>query len=309
MFAEIDKFMEYLSVEKNYSPKTSESYYTDLSEMADFFSQGIVFAAYEYELSFEKSDDADINLIKPSDIKEFIGYLFDRNLERSSIQRKLSAIRSFFKFLYNRDYVAADPANGLLNPKSKKKIPRTLNNEQLEKILYFETLTFSDYRDKALLDAFYSSGCRTSELRFADLVNLDLKNGTLKVTGKGDKERIVFLGSECVRSLNKYLILRKRKFGLLKGPIFVNHKNIRLSRKGIFCIVKKRARAAGFAGLVSPHTLRHSFATELLNRGADIKAVQDLLGHKNISTTQIYTHTSREKLRAVYIKTHPHAKI
>ncbi|MBN1501699.1 MAG: tyrosine-type recombinase/integrase [Spirochaetes bacterium] len=307
MLTEIDKFMEYLSVEKNYSEKTSESYYNDLSEMASFFSGAIEKQAYDYELSFEKSEDTDIHSVLTSDIKEFIGYLFDRNLERSSIQRKLSAIRSFFKFLYNRSYIETNPAAALINPKSKKRVPRFLYNEQLEDILNFETDNFIDYRDKALLEMFYSTGCRTSELRFAQLCNLDLRKGTLKVTGKGRKERIVFLGRACIRSLNRYLIIRKKKFIFLKGPVFVNNKNKGLSRKGIFCIVRKRAKAAGFTDYVSPHTLRHSFATELLNRGADIKAVQDLLGHKNISTTQIYTHTSREKLKQIYEKTHPHA--
>ena len=307
MLTEIDAFIEYLDVQKNYSPQTTDAYYNDLSDLVDFFSAKID-NPEDYILTFESNEDVDVSLVNLEDLKEFAGYLFDKNLDIATIQRKLSSIRSFFRFLYNRSYVRHNPALLLTNPKSKKRVPKFIHLDQVNRLVDFKLDNFIDYRDRALIEVFFSTGCRTSELRNASLKNVDLKKGTIKVLGKGDYERIVYLGSHAIKFLNKYLKFRKMKFNELKGAIFVNSNGKKLTRKGIYFIIKKRAKNAGFFDFISPHTLRHSFATEMLDRGADIKSVQDLLGHKNISTTQIYTHTSKEKLKNIYEMSHPHAK-
>jgi site-specific recombinase XerD len=158
-----------------------------------------------------------------------------------------------------------------------------------------------------MLEVFYSTGARVSELADADIDDIDFDNGTLRVTGKGSKERIVFLTDGSIRWIQQYFNERKKKFGSLTKPLFVNNNGGRLTVRGISFILEGRARATGIIGRISPHVLRHSFATELLNRGADIRAVQEMLGHKNLSTTQIYTHTTKERLKRIYEQYHPHA--
>lgn len=307
MLTEIDAFIEYLDIQKNYSQQTIDAYYNDLNDLVNFFSDNID-NPEDYILSFEADEDVDVKIINLEDLKEFTGFLFDKNLDIASIQRKLSSIRSFFRFLYNRNFIEHNPALLLSNPKSKRRVPKFLHLDQVNRLVDFKLENFIDYRDKALIEVFFSTGCRTSELRNARLKYVDLKKGTIKVLGKGDNERIVYLGSHAILHLNKYLRFRKNKFGQLKENVFVNSNGKKLTRKGIYYIIKKRAKKAGFLDFISPHTLRHSFATEMLDRGADIKSVQDLLGHKNISTTQIYTHTSKEKLKNIYKMTHPHGK-
>lgn len=308
MFTSIDVYLTYLEIEKNCSDLTIDSYSRDLRDLADFFCGKFEESDFEYVLSFDVPNEGvkpdEVNL---SDLKEYIAFLFDQGLEASSIQRKISSIRSFFKFLYNREYISNNPAYSLSRPKGKKRIPTFLTLKQINEMINFPISSFIDLRDRALLELFYSAGCRTSEIRTAQLKNLDLKERTLKVRGKGGTDRIAFLGESAVYFVNRYLKERRKKFGPLKGVIFINSQGKPLSRRGIFYIVKKRAKAAGFSDNVSPHTLRHSFATELMEKGADIRIVQELLGHKNLSTTQIYTHMSKSRLKKVYDECHPHA--
>jgi integrase/recombinase XerC len=228
-------------------------------------------------------------------------------MKKTSISRKIACIRSFFKFLYNNDYISHNPAVKIHFPKKGKQIPKFLFFNQIEELMSFDIKGFIDYRDRALLELFYSSGARVSEVASADIKRLYLEGGTLKVMGKGGSERMVFLTEESISWMKKYLSKRKEKFGGIDEPLFVNNKGKRITVRGIFYIIVKRARQTGLLQSVSPHTLRHSFATELLNQGADIRAIQEMLGHKSLSTTQIYTHTTKERLKEVYDRFHPHS--
>ncbi len=310
MIWEIDRFFDYLKIERGVSDMTVESYSDDLVQFLKFFTGDVNNPGnkHEYEVNVRiENDDVDITSIEKNDILSFIEYCYDRGLKRSSISRKIAAIKSFFKFLYNSDIVKKNPAQNIHFPKAEKRIPKILYENQIDELFRFETNTFIDFRDKALLEVFYSSGARVSEVASADIVNMDLDSGTLKVHGKGSEDRMVFLTDECVSWIRRYLQMRTREFGTPEGPLFVNNRGGRITVRGIFYIIDKRYRHTGLAGKISPHTLRHSFATGLLDHGADIRAIQDMLGHKSISTTQIYTHTTRERLKRVYDEFHPHS--
>ncbi len=311
MIAEIDDFLDHIKFEKNSSPKTISSYNDDLMQLYRFLTgendgpAGSGF--YEVGVKIIGDDDIDIRSIGRDDITAFIEYCYDRGLKKSSISRKIASIKSFFKYLYTEDIIGKNPAVKISFPKREKNVPKFLHYNQIETLFEFNVKNFFDYRDRALLEVFYSSGARVSEIASADCENLSVENCTLKVYGKGAVERIVFLTDNAVGWLKLYLKQRKKEFGEVKGPLFVNNKGDRITTRGIFYIIDKRYTASGLAGSISPHTLRHSFATELLNQGADIRAIQEMLGHKNISTTQIYTHTTKERLKRVYEEFHPHS--
>ncbi|MFH0974721.1 MAG: tyrosine-type recombinase/integrase [Spirochaetota bacterium] len=310
MIAEIDGFLDYIKYEKNLSQKTVDSYNADLIQLLKFlmgdFDRPDESNIYETDVKIT-GDDVDIKSIKRDDITAFIEYCYDRNLKKSSISRKIACIKSFFKYLYNTDIIAFNPVVTIRFPKREKKIPKILFYNQIDQLLNFDLNNFLDYRDRALLEAFYSSGARVSEIASADTGNLNSESGVLKVHGKGSQDRMVFLTENTVKWMRLYMAERKKKFGELNAPLFVNNKGNRITVRGIFYIIVRRYRQSGLAGSISPHTLRHSFATELLNQGADIRAIQEMLGHKNISTTQIYTHTTKEKLKRVYERFHPHS--
>jgi len=311
MLAETDHFMSYLEYEKNASPKTIEEYNRDLIQLyrfllGDFDSEKG--SGHEYDTTVTIiNDDIPVGSIQKQDLVAFIEFSYDRGLSKRSIARRIATIKSFFRFLYNRDIVAHNPAHTLTFPRLDKKVPRFLHANQFDRILEFEIKSFIDCRDRAMIEVFYSTGARVSELAGADINDIDFENGTLRVTGKGSKERMVFLTDDCIQWIQRYLKDRNNKFGEMTAPLFVNNNGRRLTVRGISFILEGRARATGLLGRVSPHVLRHSFATELLNRGADIRAVQEMLGHKNLSTTQIYTHTTKERLKRVYNQFHPHA--
>jgi integrase/recombinase XerC len=310
MIAEIDQFMRYLGNEKNSSEKTLESYGRDLQQFYRFLigaSGPGVRERYEVKVMVE-NEDLPVSEIVSDDITAFIEFSYDNGLKRSSIERRIAAIRSFFNFLFNRGYVPKNPALKVGYPKKESRLPKFLHLNQVEAVLDFELKTFIDYRDRAILETFYSTGARVSELCTADIADIDFTSNRLKVMGKGAEERIVFITEGTAALLRGYFAERKRKFGAMTNPLFVNNRGGRLTVRGTYDIVVKRARAAGLHDRVSPHTLRHSFATELLDQGADIRAVQEMLGHKNLSTTQVYTHTTKERLKKVFNRFHPHAK-
>jgi integrase/recombinase XerC len=253
-------------------------------------------------------EEIDPSAITEGELKLYIGFLYDRGLSFSSIERKIAVLKSFFKYLINEDIISKNPAYALIYPKKKKKLPVFLTPAQIEEICDFECRSFIDYRDKALLRMLFSTGARISEMEGALLKNFSHNNTRLKVMGKGSKERYIFVGKEAFRFFADYCRARKKKFGSLKGNLWVNNRGEALTQRGLFYIVTKRAKAAGYTGSVSPHTFRHSFATEVLNNGGDIKAVQDFLGHASISTTQVYTHTTRSRLKKVYEDFHPHGR-
>lgn len=308
MTAEIDQFMRYLGNEKNSSNKTLEAYGRDLRQFYRFLCGDFGPDLREkYEVTAPiLDDDVPIASIGSNDITAFIEFSYDCGLKRSSIERKIAALRSFFAFLFNKGYLEKNPAVKIGYPRKETRLPRFLHFNQIEEVMVFEVKTFIDYRDRALLETFYSTGARVAELCAADTADVDFTANRIRVTGKGSEERIVFLTDGTAGMLQRYFLERKRKFGVLGDPLFVNNRGGRITVRGMYDIVVKRARAAGLLERVSPHTLRHSFATELLNRGADIRAVQEMLGHKHLSTTQVYTHTTKERLKKVFEKFHPH---
>jgi tyrosine recombinase XerC len=309
MNPEIDQFMAYLRNEHNASPHTVESYGRDLKQFNGFLcgeTDDKMLDRYEVRARIE-NDDAVVASISAEDITAFVEYSYDCGLKRSSIERRIASIKSFFNFLYNRGYVQNNPAEKVGYPKRESRLPKFLHLNQVDAVIEFPLATFIDYRDRAILDAFYSTGCRVSELCSADVEDVDFDSGRLRVMGKGSVERIVFLTDGTARMIRAYLAERRKRFGSAGGPLFVNNRGSRITTRGVYDIVVKRARAAGLMDRISPHTLRHSFATELLDRGADIRAVQEMLGHKNLSTTQVYTHTTKERLKKVFEAFHPHA--
>jgi tyrosine recombinase XerC len=285
----IDKFMRYLEIEKNYSPHTILNYRMDLNDFKKFCG----------EIELEKIDYLFL--------RKYLAVLKEKILGNRSIGRRLSALRSFFRFLTRENYLKTNPILMLSSPKLDKHLPAFMTEAETAKLI--EAAYAKDdkdergLRDRAILETFYSSGLRVSELVAMDLNNLDFISGIIKVMGKGKKERVVPIGDMALCAIRKYLDVRKKK----SEVVFLNKSGKRITTRGVWDIVEKYFKKAEISHGVSPHTIRHSFATHLLNRGADLRTVQELLGHANLSTTQIYTHLTTERLKSVYDKAHPHA--
>ncbi len=285
-----DKFLNYLSIEKNYSNHTIKEYKTDLCEFGQFL---------------ESRGGKDIKAIDYFLLRKFLSSLSEKKLNKRSLSRKISTLKSFFKFALREGLVKSNPASSLIYPRLDKPLPKFLTESQVKKIL--ELPKGSDcmaLRDKAMLEFLYSTGSRVSEMVSLKRDQIDLISGVVKVTGKGRKERLLPLGEPAVLSLKKYLDKR----GDSNKALFINKRGNSLSDRGVRMIISKYIKKAALNLKVSPHTFRHSFATHLLNRGADLRSVQELLGHSSISTTQIYTHLTIDSLKNVYQKAHPRAK-
>ncbi len=307
MIVEIDLFMDYLSVERNMSGNTIDAYNHDLQRFLDFMlSDAAASDLYGVEVEFDGQDVKTGSITKDT-IRAFIEFRYDEGLSKSSIQRTLATLKSFFRFLHNRDIIPHNPAASVVFPKRERKLPRFLTVTQVNALLDFPLEKFIDYRDRAMLELFYSSGARVSELVTAMYRGCNLEKGMLRVQGKGSVERFVFLTGDAVDALDGYLVERKKKFGDISEPLFVNNRGERITQRGVFYAIDKRALQVGFPGKVTPHMLRHSFATEMMNQGADLRAVQEMLGHRSLSTTQLYTHTTKRRLRDIYDRYHPHS--
>jgi len=309
MYNLIDSFLDYITYEKNYSSNTAGDYRSDLQQVVVFLTGKIEdeFKDY-YELDCKlNADEPDILTVTVSDLRSFLEYCYDRGLKRSSIERKIAVIKSFFTYLHRKDFIPSNPSKKLIYPKKEKRLPKFLYLKEYEELMNFEIHDFFDLRDKTAISLFYSTGARISEIAGSLLTDLDLESGRLKVSGKGSVERILFLTDETVKLIKKYILERDIKFSEKSEFIFVNKNGKGISIKGMYNLVMKRAAAAGLSYKLSPHTLRHSFATELLNNGADIRAVQEMLGHRSLSTTQVYTHTTKARLKKVYDLYHPHS--
>jgi integrase/recombinase XerC len=302
----IDLFCEYLGIEKGYSIHTVSAYSNDLIQLSGFLESESENPTLELDVEV-LNNDVQINTITKSDLNLFIGYLFDIGCDFKSISRKISTLKSFFTWLYNNDLIIENIAYSLIFPKVKKRLPQFLDENQFDTLLVTNPENFIDLRDNSILQLLFSTGCRVSEICAANVSDIDFNSSRMKVTGKGNKERFVFLGKEALDAIKSYLTERER-IHFISEALFLNTKGGRLTVRGTFYLVDKRAKAAGFSGTVTPHTLRHSFATALLNNGADIKAVQDLLGHESIHSTQVYTHTTTERMKKAYEKFHPHAR-
>ncbi|MGQ0562554.1 MAG: site-specific tyrosine recombinase XerD [Gemmatimonadota bacterium] len=289
----LEEFRDYLQFERGVSPRTLDAYGRDLRRLVEFAS---------------RNDTAAAAALTATHLREFVYALKDEGLQATSIRRTLSALRTYFAFLLAEGHVSADPTENVELPKTWRRLPGVLGREDVERLL--EAPEIGDrlyWRDKALLEFAYASGVRVSELARLKIRDLDLLDGVASVFGKGSKERIVPIGRSARRALDVYMReLRPALAGRdADGVVFLNAQGHPLTRMGIWKILRKHVRRAGIRKRVTPHTLRHCFATHLLEGGADLAAVQEMLGHADISTTQIYTHVDREYLREVHRQFHP----
>ncbi|GEO25748.1 tyrosine recombinase XerD [Alicyclobacillus acidoterrestris] len=289
----IQRFVEYLTVERGLSPNTLESYERDLHTFQSYLA---------------KRGSCVIQEIQQHHIAAYLGYLHEAGRANATISRNLASIRSFFHFLVREDFILQDPTIHVDTPKIEKKLPRVLTPEEIERLLRApDQSTPSGMRDYAMLELLYATGIRVSELVSLKATDVHLSSGFLRCMGKGGKERIIPIGEYAVQALDNYLqqarphLVRKTK----DDALFLNHHGTQMSRQGFWKILKKYAQEAGILKDITPHTLRHSFATHLLERGADLRAVQEMLGHADISTTQIYTHVTKGRLKEIYAAAHP----
>lgn len=305
MYVDIDNFLIYLKVEKNASPRTIESYQKDLFNGLDFFS------------SVLKKEDNDVS---PEDIdhvifRHYLAHLRQQGLARTTVARRLAAWRSFYRYLLREKVIQENKLSRVMSPKLEKRLPRFLYEGEAKRLVESPDLKHPlGIRDRALLEVLYAGGLRINELVTLDLWDLDLGAGYVRVMGKRAKERLVPLGSQAVKALRQYLsearlrILANAAENKINNAVFLNRWGERLSARGTRKILNKYAEKVKLDRKISPHTLRHSFATHLLNAGADLRSVQELLGHTRLSSTQVYTHVTGERLKQVYRKAHPRAE-
>lgn len=284
----ITDYIKYIENIRNYSHNTIVNYSSDLEEYNKYL----------------KNKKIDILSVTYKEVKEYLSYLYDKKYSKSSLSRKISTLRSFYKYLYNESLIDKNPYIFVSLPKKEKKLPRYVNYEDLDLIFNIPDLnTTYGIRDRLILELLYGTGIRVSELCNIKLKDIDLKNKTIRIIGKGDKERIVLYGEYCSEILSKYLNVRENEEYLILSN---NNKKINVST--VQKILKDILKKASIKKNITPHVFRHTFATHLLNEGCDILTVKELLGHSSLDTTQIYTHVSNEKLRKVYLDTHPRSK-
>ncbi len=289
----IDSFLSYLSVERGLAKNTILSYQEDLNSYMGFLAKHSIGA-------LSKTDR--------NDIVSFMLYQKDKGLAANSVARRLAAIKMFYRFLVRERILKNDPTSLIDSPKLWKKIPETLSLNEVEAILSQPDLRDRQgIRDKAILETLYATGMRVSEAVNLKKDNVNLDIGFLRCIGKGNKERVIPLGKKAIVSIKRYLEVSRPYLAKKKecGYLFLNRSGNRISRQSLWKIIKKYALAARIKKPISPHILRHSFATHLLERGADLRSVQEMLGHSNISTTQIYTHVNKDRLKSIHRMFHP----
>ena len=285
------EFKTYLLIDKKYSNETINSYMNDL---------------YKYYKYISKKN-LNINNIKRKDIMEYTKYLREQQLSTSSINHNISVLRTFYKFLVLSNRFVTDPMEYLEVPKLRKTLPKVLSIDEVKKLLDIDLVDKYSYRNKAMLELMYATGLRVSELINLKLNDIDLDSDLIRTLGKGSKERIIPIGDYDIYYLKKYILeYRKELLKTNTDYIFLNNHGKKLSRQSFYKLVKELAIKKNIKTEFSPHTLRHSFATHLLDRGADIVSIKEMLGHSSLSTTQIYTHISNQKLKDEYTKFHPH---
>ncbi len=293
--ATISSFLTHVRVEKGLSSNTVSAYRRDLMKFAEF--------ARKRRLSLQA--------VSRDDLVDFLATLYRQNLDSKSVARHLVTLRNFFRFAQIQEHIPADPSVNLESPKIRRSLPGYLRLEEVERLLNQPDVKNAlGLRDRAMLEVLYSTGLRVSELIGLRVSDLDTKVGCVRCIGKGDKERIVPVGKKALAIVEKYLRdARPRLLGKAPGSpaLFVNRRGAPLSRVGVWKILSAYGRRAGLRVALTPHMLRHSFATHLLERGADLRSVQLMLGHADISTTQIYTHVVEERLKQIYKAHHPRA--
>lgn len=296
----IAQFLRHLVTERNASELTVKAYREDLIGLSEWLEQSL-------------GAVVQIDRLSPQDLRAFQAALQQAGYARSTIARKLASMRSFYKFAQREGLVSTNPAKPLRNPRQQRKLPLILSTPEMGRLLRTPPATNpAGLRDRAILETMYSAGLRVSELVGLNDGDLDLEEQIFRVRGKGKKERICPLGSFAIRAIKRYVAVRTlHRREIDKGPLtplFVNRFGNRLTTRSVGRLLEKHLAIAGLDHRISPHSLRHSFATHLLDRGADIRSVQELLGHRSLSTTQIYTHVSAANLRAIYELAHPRAK-
>ena len=286
----IDKFINYLRVERNASVHTITNYAVDLDMFKAFLG------------------DRDIGAVDHLALRRFLAELRTKNYAKRTVARKLASLRSLFRFLYREGLIKKNPITAISTPKLDKKLPVFLDVDKVAKLLQCPPDdSVVGLRDRALMETLYSTGIRVSELVGLDVDDVDFISGVVKVFGKGRKERIVPIGEPALKAIRKYTDKRQEEKVKDSDAVFLNKSGRRLTDRSVRRVINKHIRTCGMVEKISPHSLRHSFATHLLDRGADLRSVQELLGHMNLSTTQIYTHVTMDRLKTVYDKAHPRA--
>lgn len=306
----VRQFLDYLKLEKHFSDYTVKSYGADLIQFGQFLGGELTGATTK--LTSTELDQKKV-ACDPLAIREFLAYLYGQSYTKSTTARKLATLRSFYKFLIRRGAVSVNPLSTIRTPKQEKRLPKCLDLEQVQKLLDAPgDADLLSARDKAMLEVLYSSGIRVSELVELEMSDIDLQDGVLRVRGKGRKDRLTPIGSQAIKAIQRYFELRQqdmRSQGQHAARVFLNKHGEPLSTRSVRRKLDKYLISAGLDPGISPHTLRHSFATHLLNNGADLRSVQELLGHQSLSTTQIYTHLSTGRLKEVYDSAHPRADV
>ncbi len=335
----IDEFLNYLKFERHFSPHTAKCYSADLAQFCAFLAgdtegakggQSFASAGRLRASSTAASgqptasgtpgtvstavlSETDVRQrlreVQPDQIKLFLGFLGTQSYSKSTIARKLATLRSFYKFCMRRGYVQSHPLASIRTPKQEKRLPKYLELEQINKLLSTpDDKTLLGARDRAMLEVLFSTGVRVSELVDLNFPDVDFEGQTIRVRGKGKKQRTAPVGSTAITALKKYLELRRsdaRSASFDQDALFVNKHGHRLSTRSVRRKLDKYLAEAGLDPNISPHTLRHSFATHMLNNGADLRSVQELLGHQSLSTTQVYTHLTTPRLKVAYDEAHP----
>ena len=290
MIRYIDKFIDYLKIEKNASDHTIVNYSVDLLDFSKFLG------------------DASVETVTYLVLRRYLAHMREKNYSKRTIARKLATLRSFFRFLYREGYIKTNPATSISTPKLDKKLPLFLDTGEVVKLIEAPSeRDLNGLRDRAILETLYSTGVRVSELVHLNVNDVDFIGGVVKVLGKGRKERLTPIGDKALRAIRNYLSKRRLGKPANRKAVFLNKGGTRLTDRSVRRVVGKYIKMVSLREGVSPHTLRHSFATHLLNKGADLRSVQELLGHMNLSTTQIYTHVTTKRLKEVYEKAHPRA--
>jgi integrase/recombinase XerC len=291
----LDKYIHYLQVERNLSSFTVRNYTTDILSFLDFL----------------KEDDRTLADVNHYIVRRYLSRLLENGTVRSSIARKMSALRSFFHYLNQEGLIATEPLNKISGPKVEKRLPTFLTTEEMRSLLNSPGIsTPQGLRDLAILELLYAAGLRVSEIASLDTGSVDLEMRQIRVWGKGSKERMVLMGKPAAEVLGRYLSYgRTKMLGQSKtNALFINRYGERIAERRIQYLIKKYAEQAGIRGRVFPHILRHTFATHMLDGGADLRVVQELLGHANLSSTQVYTHVTHSQMRSRYLEAHPRSQ-
>ncbi|WP_101689563.1 tyrosine-type recombinase/integrase [Dysgonomonas massiliensis] len=292
----IEKYMSCLRYERNYSPRTEISYLEDLRQFADFTEK-----RFGEEVSVDKVD-ADI-------VRQWIMSLMESGISGRSVNRKLSALKSFYRYLMRMGVVASSPLKKVVGPKMKKPIPAFVNSKEMDRVLddsNFEG-SFADMRAHLILELFYATGIRRAELIGIKDEDIDFFNETVQITGKRNKQRLIPLSKPMLKMIKQYMDVRNEELTFRSGYLFVKDDGEQLYPMFVHRLVHEHLQSVGTLSKTSPHVLRHSFATGMLNNGADLNAVKELLGHSSLASTEVYTHTSFEELKSIYKQAHPRA--